>query len=164
MTLEQVRLLRVDGQPIPTLEEVLLALPAAMTIYVELRGERVERVAIDAMQRAGRPCPIHSFDHEMIARAGRIAPDLPRGILFDQGATVDTAFIRAAAAAAGARDLWPHYSLVSPRFVDVARSLDAHVITWTVNDATRAQQLAELGVYGLCGDDVRLLATSPGQP
>ncbi|MDB4908428.1 MAG: glycerophosphoryl diester phosphodiesterase family protein [Gemmatimonadetes bacterium] len=163
MTLDEVRRLRVGGEPIPTLDEVLLALPAAMTIYVELKGERVERVAIEAMQRCGRPCPIHSFDHEMISRAARIAPDLPRGILFDKGATVDTAFIRAAAAATGARDLWPHHSLVSPRFVDVARSIDARVITWTVNDATLAQHLAGLGVYGLCGDDVRLLADDPAR-
>jgi len=57
----------------------------------------------------------------------------------------------------GAREVWPHYSLVDADLVARARALGARTIVWTVNDAAEARRLAGLGVDGICTDDVRLL-------
>ena len=39
MTLEEVKQLRVDGEPVPTLEDMLDASHGRLTLYVELKGE-----------------------------------------------------------------------------------------------------------------------------
>ena len=43
MTLEEVRQLRVDGEPVPTLEEMLEAARGRLTLYVELKGATADR-------------------------------------------------------------------------------------------------------------------------
>lgn len=51
MTLEEVRQLRVDGEPVPTLEEMLDASRDRVTLFVELKGETAdERMADDAVR------------------------------------------------------------------------------------------------------------------
>ena len=51
MTLEEVRQLRVDGEPVPTLEEMLYASRDRVTLFVELKGETAdERMADDAVR------------------------------------------------------------------------------------------------------------------
>ena len=61
--------------------------------------------------------------------------------------------------ATGARDVWPHWPLVTTALVDEVHAAGGRVIPWTVNEPARAQALASLGVDALCGDDVRLLDT-----
>jgi glycerophosphoryl diester phosphodiesterase len=96
---------------------------------------------------------VHSFDHAAIERFKQIAPDVPRGLLFEgNAAQLDVEVQRI-----GAREVWPHYSLVDADLVARARALGARTIAWTVNDAAEARRLAGLGVDGICTDDVRLL-------
>jgi glycerophosphoryl diester phosphodiesterase len=59
----------------------------------------------------------------------------------------------------GALDVWPQWRLVTEELVAVVHEAGGRVIPWTVNDQAHAQTLASLGVDGLCGDDVRVLAT-----
>ena len=61
-------------------------------------------------------------------------------------------------AVAGALDIWPHWSVASPQLVDMVHEAGGRVIAWTVNEPATAVHLSELGVDGLCGDDVRVLA------
>jgi glycerophosphoryl diester phosphodiesterase len=144
------------GIGIPTLADVLAATPADRTLYVELKGEGIEReVAELLMPRASRAA-IHSFDHAAIERLSRIAPDVPRGILYDD-VDVDVA---AAVARTGARDVWPEWPLIDEALVDRVHDLGCRVIAWTVNRRDVAEYLADIGVDGLCGDDVRLLQVS----
>lgn len=51
MTLEEVKELRVDGEPVPTLEEMLDASRDKVTLFVELKGETADnRMADDAVR------------------------------------------------------------------------------------------------------------------
>ena len=51
MTLEDVRKLRVDGEPVPTLEEMLDASRDKVTLFVELKGETADnQMADDAVK------------------------------------------------------------------------------------------------------------------
>lgn len=51
MTLEEVRKLRVDGEPVPTLEEMLEASRDKVTLFVELKGETADnQMADDAVR------------------------------------------------------------------------------------------------------------------
>ena len=51
MTLEEVKQLRVDGEPVPTFEEMLEASKDKLTLYVELKGETADlQMAEDAVK------------------------------------------------------------------------------------------------------------------
>lgn len=143
------------GVPIPTLRDVLALVGDRATLYVELKGRDIEREVLAEIARARVRCAVHSFDHPAVARAARLAPELPRGILYDYEA--DTDRLEDDVRETGARDIWPHWSLVDEPLVRRAHALGCRVIVWTVNDRAEAARLQQLGVDGLCGDDVRLL-------
>lgn len=146
------------GERIPTLADVLDAVAGRATVYVELKGASVEEPVVAIARKHGHRVALHSFDHDAIARAGQLAPDLARGVLLDRDLPNPGATMRDAVARTGARDVWPHWTLVDARFMAAAAQLDVRVICWTVNAPERAAHLLTLGVAGICTDDVRLLA------
>jgi glycerophosphoryl diester phosphodiesterase len=146
------------GLRIPRLAEVLDAIADRAKVYIELKGAHIEREVVETARRHGRRFAVHSFDHDAIARAARLAPDIPRGILLDRGLSNAAVLLRDSVARTGATDIWPHWTLVSASLAGVARELGARVITWTVNAREVAQTVLHAGVDGICTDDVRLLA------
>jgi glycerophosphoryl diester phosphodiesterase len=147
---------RVELAPevfIPSLEQVLDSVSTQGTVYVELKGRNAEEPAIAVIQSRRTRCAVHSFDHGVIARIARLAPELRRGILFDEY----PAEVEQAMRAASALDVWPQWELIDTALVDRVHANAGRVIAWTVNTTAAARKLASLGVDGLCGDDVRLL-------
>ena len=147
-----------DGVRMPTLDEVLGALAGRSTIYIELKGAGIEDRVIATVRKHSGTVALHSFDHAAIQRASRAAPDIPRGILLDRAVTNPIQAMRRAVELTGARDVWPHWSLVSADLQRAADELGCRVIVWTVNTLERAKHLRSLGVAGICSDDVRILA------
>ena len=155
LTWDELR--RIELAPdvgVPRLEDVLAMTPPAKTVYVEIKGEQIESAVLAAIAGSRVPCAVHSFDHAAIATCRDIAPDVPRGLLFEHS-TVDAMI--AALATAGARDLWPRWDGIDAALVRRAHDVGARLIAWTVNDLAAARALAKMGVDGLCTDDVRLL-------
>ena len=156
MTWDELR--RVELSPrigVPRLADVLAMTPSGKTVYVEIKGERIELAVATVIGESSARCAVHSFDHDAIGRLRAIAPDVPRGILFDERATADT--MRRRIETTGARDLWPRRDLIDADLVALAHDSGARVIAWTVNSTPEAQALVAMGVDGLCTDDVRLL-------
>lgn len=141
------------GVFIPSLKQVLELVGTRATTYVELKGKDVEGAALETIARSPARCAVHSFDHLAIARAARIAPEIRRGILFD-AYPVDVARSMRDASAV---DVWPQWELIDATLVESVHDAGGRVIAWTVNSIPAARQLIDLGVDGLCGDDVRLL-------
>lgn len=140
-----------DAVSIPRLTDVLAAAPADATVYVEIKGVGIEVLVANAIRESRARCAVHSFNHDAIVRMRDIAPEIPRGVLFEDRVPNLPALI----ARTGARDVWPHWPLVDRHLVDEVHGLRGRVICWTVNDRGAARKLAQLGVDGLCGDDVR---------
>lgn len=138
---------------VPTLAELLAIVPTGAVAYVEIKGEQIERLVADVIRASPTRCAVHSFDHAAVRRMFEIAPEIPRGILFDRA----PADVAASMADAGARDVWPEWRLIDRGLVDRVHEAGGRVIAWTVNSADAAADLAALGVEGLCTDDVRLL-------
>lgn len=137
---------------IPRLSDVLAAVPETVTAYIELKGAGVERLTAQVIDGSAR-CAVHSFDHMAVARAREIAPEIPRGILFDHY----PADVEASMRFAQARDVWPQWRLIDERLVSTVHAAGGRVIAWTVNSRVAAERLVAIGVDGLCSDDVRLL-------
>ena len=154
MTWKEVHASRTaTGTSVPTLAEVLAVAPPPATVYVEIKALGVERLVADVIGASSARCAVHSFDHATIERFQEIAPDVPRGLLFESGLERLEDAVRRAAA----RDVWPHYTLVDAALIERVRALGGRVIPWTVNDPAAARSLAEIGVDGICTDDVRIL-------
>lgn len=149
--LKAVRL--AEGIGIPTLAEVLRITPEGRRVYVEIKGESIEELVAATIRESSAECAVHSFDHGAIVRLRRIAPEIPRGILYD-GSRID---VEAAMRQTSARDVWPNWKLIDRETVDVVRARGGRVIAWTVNSLAAAQDLEGIGVSGVCTDDVRVL-------
>ncbi len=154
LSLNQIRAVELDhGIGIPTLAEVLGIVPVGGRAYVELKGADVGDAVAEVVAAAACECAVHSFDHSAVARMRDIAPDIPRGILYDDR-SID---VGAAMRQTGARDVWPKWQLVDHATVNLVHDAGGRVIAWTVNSRRAASSLIELGVDGLCSDDVRLM-------
>lgn len=148
------------GARIPRLADVLSAVGNRAMVYIELKGDRIEHEVLDVATRHGRRFALHSFDHEAVARAGRLAPEVRRGILLDRDLPDARTALRDGIARTGATDVWPHWTLVNEELTGLARASAARVITWTVNTRDVVDVVRTAGVDGICTDDVRLLASS----
>ena len=154
MTWEEVRRVELaPGITIPSLQQVLTAVGDRATVYVELKGTNSEWAALDVITASSVRCAVHSFDHDAITRAARLAPAVRRGILFDAYPEDIDAKLRDTAAL----DVWPEWTLIDAALVQRVHARGGRVIAWTVNTTAAAEELIRLGVDGLCGDDVRLL-------
>jgi len=151
------------GEPIPLLAEVL-DLAASLRIYVEVK--HLAATADEALLGVldGGPSPdryqVHSFDHRIIARLGRLRPRLARGILLC-ARPVDLAPL---VAQTGATTLWQDRQLVDGTLVSETRGLGLDLIVWTVNEDTEIERIRQLGVTGICGnypDRLRAIVDRP---
>ena len=72
------------GIGIPRLSEVLQSAPASATVYVEIKGAGIERLVAEVIRGSTTRCAVHSFDHAAVEAMRAIAPEIPRGILFEE--------------------------------------------------------------------------------
>jgi len=153
LTIDQVQAVELAPDVgVPTLAEVLAIVPKDGRVYVELKGVGVGDAVISVLANARCEYAVHSFDHAAVARMRDIAPEIPRGILYDERIDVS-----AAMRLTDARDVWPKWRLINHETVKRVHDAGGRVIAWTVNSRRAASSLVNLGVDGLCGDDVRLL-------
>ena len=141
------------GGAVPRLDDVLDAVPASATAYVEIKALGIEQQVSETLASMPVRCAVHSFDHATIVRMREIAPRVARGVLFDGSlAALNDVLSRSAA-----RDVWPQWKLIDQALVNRVHARGCRVIAWTVNSREEAQRLAAMGVDGICSDDVRLL-------
>src|SRR3954468_14214277 len=107
--------LRNDAR-VPRLQDVLELVRDRARVYIELKGRGVETPAIAVARQFGVSYAMHSFDHDAVERVARAAPDVARGVLLDRGTRQPVVAMQAAVARTGARDVWPHESLVDAAF------------------------------------------------
>jgi glycerophosphoryl diester phosphodiesterase len=140
-----------NGEPVPSLERALDAI-GAREVWIEVKSlpPRFDQRLVAAL-RAGPPggtYGIHSFDHRIIARLGRAAPGLRRGVLLSSYLADPVA----ALAAVGASVLWQEWHLIDVDQVDRIHAAGYELIAWTVDEAAACRQLAAWGVDALCGN------------
>jgi len=140
-----------NGEAVPTLQDVLQVIPG-LEVWIEIkglgRGQEVELLAAITRGPGPERCRVHSFDHGLVGRLHRLAPELPLGLL----TTEQMGNPAGALAAAGAVALWPAHRLVDADLVSAVHGASAEVIAWTVNDPAEARRLASCGVDALCGN------------
>jgi glycerophosphoryl diester phosphodiesterase len=154
---------RVELAPnvfVPSLPQVLSAIAERAVVYVEIKGADIEALVIETIRRSPSRCAVHSFDHALIRHCAQLAPEIPRGILFedrpvDVGASMD---------AASARDVWLHWKLVDKALVQAVHARGGRVVVWTVNTPDVASSMRALGADGICTDDLRVVDAALSDP
>ena len=87
MTLEEIKALSVEGEPVPTLEEALLASRDKGVLFVELKGETADQQmaddAVAAIRAYGmeQDCVLISLKYDLIDYIEQNYPDIQTGYL-----------------------------------------------------------------------------------
>lgn len=134
---------------VPTLEEVLAAVPRRAFLDVELKGDP-GRGAVDVLTAGRGPglarAVVSSFEPATLERVGRLAPSWPRWLNVEdlRAATLDLA-VRL-----GCSGVSADWRALDPRSMRRAREAGLEVAAWTVRRRPTAQRLERLGVVAIC--------------
>jgi glycerophosphoryl diester phosphodiesterase len=147
----EVRALRLsNGEPPPLLEEALAAVDPRLRVYVELKTlpAACDIRLLAALDAGPHPAgyAVHSFDHRLVARLGRVRPTLPRGVLSASYPIRPLVPLTDAGAVA----FWQERSLVDLDLSAMLHLAGAQLIVWTVDEPPEMRRLAGLGADGLC--------------
>jgi glycerophosphoryl diester phosphodiesterase len=142
------------GERIPTLDDVLeFARKNDIVFYLELKPSGFwggEHALISQLRNSAEIARsvIISFDPVILASLRKIEPTLMTGLLHD--GNIADPFEKAAEI--GARQLAVRADLMTPNFLQKARSVDLQVVCWTVNSPAHMRLLISAGVDGIMSD------------
>ena len=156
------------GQRVPTLQEVVETLRGRVRFHVEIkeygaRGDGTAARAAGLLARIATPGEVllTSYNPFSLARAARVAPKLPRGLIHppDGGIAGPRRTLRDrlfgepwSAGLLGVDVVLPRVGAVDGRRVCRAHRRSHTVVPWLVDDPERMRALAELGVDGFLTD------------
>ena len=139
-----------NGEPVPTLDDVLRELGDAVDVFVEVKELPAEHDATLLSVLDGGPAyqryRVHSFDHRIVKRLRDARPSLPCGVLSASYPLDPLAQVKDATATS----LWQEQSLIDGDLVELAHTEHIEVYAWTVNDIDRMRELVEFGVDAIC--------------
>ncbi len=155
---------RIDGQPIPRLEEVLAAWPDAR-VNIDVKDDAGVGPLVDVIERAGahdRVC-IASFSDARLRRfrsltGARVCTAMgPRMIARLRGASYRAPTWPFAAGCVQVPLYHGRLRIVDSRFVAAAHRRGLHVHVWTIDDPSEMDRLLDLGVDGIMTDRLTTL-------
>ena len=166
----------------------LLAAPpyVDLELDVDLKHPGIEREVVEMLRARGLVERSRAFTmhRESLASVGELAPELPRGWSVPRvrrdytqrrwavPAYVGSRYLRAQLPA-GARAMLragrcelvvAHWMIVAPPLVEAVHDADGELYVWTVDERSRIERLAALGVDAVITNDPRLFAERPAPP
>lgn len=164
-----------DGEPVPTLEDVLAIVPDGKGILVEIKDSpRIVEALVAALDASGLgvdQVTIISFDAGVIESLKRSAPRWKAFWLTSfkerDGVwrpTVDEVVTTARRIKADGVDVKAEPSVVNDAFAKAVRQAGLELHVWTVNDAALARKMAEVGVDSITTDRPREIRKALGDP
>lgn len=144
-TFEELRQLDAGGgQPVPTLEEVLLLAKGKAKVDIELKQSGdlypgLEQKVLDAVRACGmqKEVFVTSFDHYSIIRMRELSPDIELGLVL-YGATPS---VFPLAKEISARYVSVKYIYLTDEFVQRCDEQGIQLIAWTIDDETHMREL-----------------------
>jgi glycerophosphoryl diester phosphodiesterase len=149
-----------QGEPIPTLEEVLKAIGQLTYINIELTNYASKTdmlpdraAALVKRLKLSRRVMFSSYNPIALRRVKRLLPDVPIGLLANPGKTGWLARSWVGRLIVQYQTLNPEVGDVTASLIEQIHSLQRGVLTYTVNDEKTMQVLFRLGVDGIFTDD-----------
>jgi glycerophosphoryl diester phosphodiesterase len=149
----RARLLR--GTELPTLAEVLEALPRSIGINIEIKAPGIGRDLLAVLQRlrALERVLVSSFHHPTIRALAGLRPRVATGLLVRRRPRDPVA----ALGRAGAHALVAHHTGVNAKLVEQVQRAGCEVWVWTVNRERDLRRTLALGVDAVITDYPQLL-------
>ena len=155
LTWGELQQLRISGEPIPTLLEVLCEFPDAM-VNIELKKHPIRQAlalvqactqAVEQSASLGRVLA-SSFDPRLLLMLRVLEPNIGRGLLFAkaQGMPFRRGWLARGLAPSAVH---PEHVLVTAATMKQWRKRGLRVHTWTVDDPARIRELAQIGVHAI---------------
>jgi glycerophosphoryl diester phosphodiesterase len=141
--------IRVSGEKIPTLEEVLTVSIDKIFVFIEIKNRGDEEKTLDVIRSVGASdrVAIISFYEEPLIKIKRYSPNIPVGIIYYQppGKIID-------AKKSGFELVLPRYPLATEKSIEFAHRIGLRMIAWTVNDEKWIRELASRKIDGITTD------------
>jgi glycerophosphoryl diester phosphodiesterase len=145
---------------LPRLSEVFDLVRGQMGIYVELKGEHTGQ-ALGELIRDGRALGMKliagSFVLDLVEELRRLAPTVPRSILFGPEWRERPEPMVDACRELGASYAHPCFRPIEPSLIDAFHRAGLLVMTPHTNAAPEARYFARIGVDVIASDDPRIL-------
>lgn len=139
-----------EGEPIPTLAEVLALDTGGCGLVIELKEGGYEDQVAGMVREAGLSrLLIASFDADCLRRIAPLLPDAGIGYIF-RSPGADPVRV---AEAIPASYILPQFMDVTEERMDSAVNADLKVIAWTLNSEEEFEKASKIGVYGVVTDD-----------
>ncbi|CAN5765099.1 glycerophosphodiester phosphodiesterase [soil metagenome] len=144
-----------EGEPVPTLAQVLSLVPGSMYLDIEVKGQNGEDGLLEVLgERSRSSWAISSFDWTVLRKLRERSAEIDLWVLTD---VVTDDAIREAAVL-GATTLAVDHQYYDPKAAAKVAQTRLRVMTYTVNQADECRRLRDLGVHAVCTDDpVRIL-------
>jgi glycerophosphoryl diester phosphodiesterase len=147
LTMEEIGKIKIDAQPVATLEEALRVIGGKCALFVEIKEPKTTQKAIEIIQKAGAGewAAIISFWEEAVIGAKEAS--LAAGLVYSRppGKIKEAKEI-------GADFVLPKYTIATQKANRFAHALGLPVVVWTVNDAQKAQEMVERGADAIATD------------
>jgi glycerophosphoryl diester phosphodiesterase len=159
----ELREVRIQGEPIPTLAEVLALARRRAVVQIEIKRGVAVAPVVRALHRARADTGVvlASFDAAIVADSRRLAPRIPRMLITGGGGRGWAETLVPVLAALGALGVSvDHRAIRSPAFVTALHRCGLCVWCWTVNDTRAMLRLASWGVDAILSDNPALLKST----
>lgn len=153
-TWRELRMLRVRGEPIPRLADVLALVRGRAVMQIEIKPGTPVFPVIRVLRRAPNSTRmiLASFEPSILLATRRLAPDLPR-MLISNGRRRVSDFLRQLAALEARGLSIDHRAVSSADWVGRFHARGYQVWCWTVNDVRSQRRLAARGVDAILSDN-----------
>lgn len=145
-----------SGERIPTLQEVLDATKDKAILLIELKGSNIEGPTIELVREMNmeNQVVIQSFDHDAVANAKALAPEIPTMLLIKEPSFASNPAIAAKwmvkrAEKKNADGIGIRFSYLTKDLVKLAGERGLVVFPWTVNTEGDLLTAIEMGVDGI---------------
>jgi glycerophosphoryl diester phosphodiesterase len=152
---DQLTAAELEVLGVPSLADVLAALPRRAFLDVELKGDP-GRAVVEVLA-SGRGADLHdavvsSFEGDVLERIGGLAPAWPRWLNAEDLSEATLA----AAVDLDCRGIAVHWRAIDAGAAARVRALDLDLAAWTVTRRSTYERLARLGVVAVCVEGAAL--------
>ena len=158
----RAQLARADaggGEPVPALDEALALVAGRIPVFCELKaapdrrdeGEALLDATLAVIRRRGAEgwTALHSFDHALVERARRLAPDMDAAFIAPPLPPAEVEALRARAAAHGIGAISLEHTAVDAEAVEAAHRHGLRLWAWTADGTAHWARLAADGADGV---------------
>jgi glycerophosphoryl diester phosphodiesterase len=148
-----------DGEPVPTLEQVLQLVEGRLTVMCELKAtpgepefdQRLVDAVLGVIERAGARtwAAVHSFNAEMVARARQTEPRVSAAIISSDVVGEEVDRLLGALLKRNGQALSIEHACIDRALVVKVKRRQVTVWTWTPDEEADWARLVDAGVDGI---------------